>query len=277
VEQWKDSALDVYQAGGFSLRGTTQEPIKIEGKQMHFPIAGVVGAEEDVQTGDSAVVQNANDSDVIVTTKKSRCFTMVYEDDLDQMSVEQHAIESRRSARALGRIHDKTIVNQLRTAPNVVGSYATAFDLALILQGAQTLQTNDVNWMEDDIFCALDSVSWNRAIGFKQFNSMDWNGPDIPFVKKGLAKTWNGINVFQLPDSILRASDAALQATCLMWARSSIGFGYVRQLTGNVVWDNYKDGWTHNLRMRIGSKLLLPAGVVKLQVKYLAADVALSP
>jgi hypothetical protein len=276
VDQWKDTALDVYQANGFALRNTVTPPVKIQGKQMHFPIAGIVGAEEDVQTGDVAVVQNANDTEVIVTTKKSRCYTEVYEDDLDQMTVEQNQIEGRRSARALGRVHDKTIVTALRAASTAIGSYAVAFDLALILQAAQTVQAKDVDWMDNEFFCALDSVSWNRAIGFKHFNNQDYNGPDIPFVKKGLAKTWNGIHVFQLSDSILRAADSAAQATPLFWARSALGFGYTRQLTGNVVWDNTKDCWSHNLRMRIGSKVLLDPGVVKMQVKYAAADVVIT-
>lgn len=276
VEQWKDTALDVYQASGFALRNTTTAPVKIDGKNMHFPIAGIVGAEEDVQTGDKAIPQGADDSEVIITTKKSRCYTRVYEDDLDQLSVDQRALNARRSAKALGRIHDKTIVSALRAATQTVGAYATAFDLAVILQASQTVQAQDVDWMDNQFFCALDSVSWNRAIGFKHFNNADYNGPDLPFVKKGLAKTWNGIHVFQLSDSILRTGDIATQATGLFWAQSAIGFGYTRQLTGTVDWDNDYDCWSHNLRMRIGSKLLLPNGVVKLQLKYVPSDVVIT-
>lgn len=276
-EQWLSGAINVYQAGGFALKNTTTAPVKIEGKQMHFPIAGTVGAEEDVQTGDTAIPQNALDNEVIVTTKKSRVFTEVYEDDLDQMSVEQNQVESQRSAKALGRVHDKTIVSALRAASTAIGSYATPFSLDLALQAAQVMQSKDVDWTETDIFCALDSVSWNRAIGFKQFNSSDWVGPDLPFIKKGLAKTWNGINFFQLPDSILRAFETVgTQATPLMWARSSMGFGWVRNVTGNVAWDDRKDCWMHSMRMRIGSKILLDQGVVKMQVRYQTADVALT-
>ena len=276
TESWKDTALDEYQAGGFALRNTTMPPTKIDGKQMHFPIAGTLGAEADVQRGDVAVVQNSADSEVIVTTKKSRCFTEVYEDDLDQMSVDQRQVAARASAKAMGREHDKTIVTALRTATQTVGAYANAFVLDLLLQAAQTVQAQDVDWLNDEAFCALDSVSWNRAIGYKHFNNADYVGPDLPFVKKALAKTWNGIHVFQLNDSILRAADAANEATSLFWMRSAIGFGYVRNLTGSVLWDNRKDCWTHNLRMRIGSKLLLPKGVVKMRVKYAAADVAIT-
>jgi hypothetical protein len=276
VENWKDTALDAYQASGFALRNTTQPPVKIDGKNMHFPIAGAIGAEEDVQTGDEAVPQGGADDEVIVTTKKSRCFTEVYEDDLDQLSVDQRAVNARRSARALGRVHDKTIVTALRAASQTVGAYATAFDLAIILQAAQTVQAADVDWMDNEFFCALDSVSWNRALGFKHFNNSDYVGPDLPFVKKGMAKTWNGIHVFQLSDSILRTGDVATQATGLFWARSAIGFGYSRQLTGTVTWNNRKDCWDHNMRMRIGAKLLLPTGVVKLQLKYVPTDVVIT-
>ncbi|MEP4860902.1 MAG: phage capsid protein, partial [Alphaproteobacteria bacterium] len=65
------------------------------------------------------------------------------------------------------------------------------------------------------------------------------------------------------------------QATCLMWHRNAVGFGFVRQLTGNVVWDNRKDCWTHNMRMRIGSKILLHEGVVPIRAKYVPGDIVL--
>lgn len=277
TESWKDTALDVYQAGGFALRNTVTPPSKIDGKQMHFPIAGTVGAEEDVQTGDVAVEQGAFDTEVIVTTKKSRCFTRVYEDDLDQMSVDQRQVEARRSAKALGRVHDKTIVTALRAATsNIVGTFAAALTLDNILQGAEKIQAQDAPWVDDDIFCAVDTVGWNRLIGYKHFNNMDYVGPDLPFVKKGLAKTWNGINVFQLSNAILRASDAANQATNVMWCRSAVGFGYVRQLTGSVAWENDRDAWSHNLRMRIGSKLLLEKGVCLIRTTSLSADVTIT-
>jgi Phage capsid protein len=277
VEQWKDTALDVYQAGGFALRNTTTTPVKIDGKNMHFPIAGTLGAEEDVQTGDEAVPQGSADDEAIVTTKKSRCFTEVFEDDLDQLSVEQRALKSRQSARALGRVHDRTIVKELRTATTSIGANTTPFDLGQLLQAKQILQSKDVDTSQEQVFAALDSVSWNRALGFKHFSSQDYVGPDIPFVKKGDAKTWNGIHVFQLSDSILRFYETVgTQATSLVWAQSAIGFGYVRQLTGTVDWDNRKDCWTHNLRMRIGSKKLLDPGIVKIVVRYQASDVVIT-
>lgn len=276
VEQWKTTALHEYQAGGFALRNTTTPPEKIEGKTMHFPIFGVVEAEEDVQRGDTAKPANANDTTVEVTTKKSRAFEEVYEDDLDQMTVARQQAVSIRSAKALGRVHDKTIVRALKatnTAP--VGAFANLMDVTAVVKAKQTLMGNEVEVQDGNIFFAVDSVSWAMLIGDKRIANADYVGPDLPFVKGNLAKTWNGIHIFALSDKIVREGDADTQATCMMWHRNAVGFGYVRQLTGTVAWDNRKDCWTHNMRMRIGSKLLLPAGAVPVRAKYDPAAIVL--
>ena len=151
-----------------------------------------------------------------------------------------------------------------------------ALTLDNLLQAAEKIQAADAPWVDDTIFCAVDTVGWNRLIGFKHFNNSDYVGPDLPFVKKGLAKTWNGINVFQLSNKILRKADAPNQATHVMWCRSAVGFGYVRELTGTVVWDNRKDCWTHNLRMRIGSKLLMEQGVALIRTTAVNTDVVIT-
>lgn len=277
VQQWQDGALHKYQSKGFTLKNVTTSPVRITGEKMHFMIAGVGEAEEDVSTGDDARPMNPGRSKITVDTKKSRAFDEVFEDDLDQMSVDEHQVTQDSSAMALGRVHDKTIVRALRdTTTTALGAYATAFGLELLLKGSQALQAADIPWEAGQIFCAVDSVAWNRLLTYKEFSSSDWVGPALPYVQGNLAKTWNGINVFQLSDAILREKDNALESTCLIWHKSAIGFGYTRQLTGNVVWDNRKDCWTHNMRMRIGSKLLLPEGAIKLRAKYDPADITIS-
>lgn len=268
VQQWRSTALHVYQSGGFALRNTTTPPEKITGEKMHFPVFGLGEAEEDVKRGDEATPSNPNDTTVMVDTKKSRAFEEVYEDDLDQMTVNRQQAVAMRSAKALGRVHDKTIVTALRAATQSVGAFANMMDVTTLVKGKQVLMAQDVEVQDGNVFCAVDSVSWAQLIGDKRIANADYVGPDLPFVKGNLAKTWNGIHLFSLSDKTLRTGDVALQSTCLMWHRSSIGFGYVRELTGTVNWDNRKDCWTHNMRMRIGSKLLLPEGAVKLLAKY---------
>ncbi len=276
VQQWRATALHVYQSSGFALRNTTTPPEKITGEKMHFPIFGIGDAEEDVKRGDEAKPFNANDTTVPVDTKKSRAFEEVYEDDLDQMTVARQQSVSMRSAKALGRVHDKTIVRALRaTTTTEVGAFTDLMSVNTLVKGKQVLMANDVEVQDGNVFCAVDSVSWAMLIGDKRIANADYVGPDLPFVKGNLAKTWNGIHIFALSDKTLREKDAANQATCLMWHRSAIGFGYVRQLTGNVEWDNRKDCWTHNMRMRIGSKILLNEGVVPLRAKYVPADISL--
>ena len=269
VQEYNTRALHVYQAGGFSLRNTTTPPEKITGEKMWFMIYGAIAAEEDVKRGDEAKPINGNDTRIDVDTKKSRAFVEVYEDDLDQMTVDRKAAEAMRSATALGRTHDMTVVRALNAATEVVGSYASLMTVQALVQGKQKLmQKNVIQGPDRSVFCAVDSVSWAQLTGDKRVASKDYNGPSMPYIDGNLAFSWNGMHVFCLADDILREKDAALQATCLMWHRSSIGFGYVRQLTTNVDWDNRKECWTHNMRMRIGSKLLLPEGVVKVRALY---------
>lgn len=275
VQQWRAQALHVYQSGGFALRNTTTPPEKITGEKMHFPIFGLIEAEEDVKRGDEAKPANGNDTTVAVDTKKSRAFEEVYEDDLDQMTVARQQAVAQRSAKALGRVHDKTIVTALNAATQSVGAYANLMTLDTLVKAKQTLMANDVEVQDGNVFFAVDSVSWAQLLGDKRIANADYVGPDLPFTKGNLAKTWNGIHIFALSDKTLRTADAATQATCLMWHRSAIGFGYVRELTGSVDWDNRKDCWTHNMRMRIGSKLLLPEGAVKVLAKYDAASISL--
>lgn len=276
VEQWKASALHEYQHGGFALRNVTMPPEKIVGTKMHFPIFGVGEAEEDVKRGDVARPINANDTTKEIETTKDRAFEEVYEDDLDQMTVARQQNVAKRCAMALGRVHDKKIIRALKTTTTTyVGAFADLMSVNTLVKGKQRLMANKVPVSDGQVFCGVDSVSWSMLIGDKRIANADYVGPDLPLVKGNLAKSWNGIHIFALDDDILRVGDSANEATCLMWHRSAIGFGYVRQLTGNVDWDNRKDCWTHNMRMRNGSDLLLPAGVVPMRAKYVAADISL--
>jgi len=276
VQQWKADALHQYQSAGFKLKNTTTPPEKITGEKMWFPIFGVGDAEEDVKRGDVARPINANDTTVGVDTKKSRAFEEVYEDDLDQMTVNRQQAVSKRSAMALGRVHDKTIVTALKaTTSSAVGAYADLMTVQTMLKAKQALITNDVGVEDGELFFAVDSVSWTQLTGDKRFANADYVGPDLPLVKAGLAKTYSGVHVFQLSDKTLRTGDSANEATCLMWHRNAIGFGYVRELTGSVVWDNRKDCWTHNMRMRIGSKILLNEGVIPVRAKFDASAITL--
>lgn len=268
VQEWRATALHQYQAGGFALRNTTTPPEKITGEKMHFPIFGRVEAEEDVKRGDTAKPSNPNDTTVAVDTKKSRAFEEVYEDDLDQMTVNRKQAVAQRSAKALGRVHDKTVWRALKAAPTQVGDFAEFFSVNTGLKARQALMAKSVPITDGMVFCGMDSVSWTIFSADKRVANQDYSGPLLPFTKGKLALTWNGVHWFQFDDELLRETDAALQATAIMWHQSAIGFGYVRQLTGSVDWDNRKDCWTHNMRMRIGSKLLLPDGAVKIAAKY---------
>lgn len=282
VQQWKDGTTHEYQSSGFTLKKTTKAPAKVVGDRLYFNKMGVGYAEEDVQVGDKAVPMNPDQTKVELKTKKSRAFYEVYEDDLDQMTADERADKQVESAKALGRVHDRTIVGAVKAeAADEVGAYSTGGSLSLLLQGRQRLLAEDVPCEDGNVFCAVDSVTWSLLLAYDQFTNSQWVGPALPFVHGALAKTWSGIHVFQLSDKTLRmqgtaSADADGQATCLMWHKDAVGFGTVRDMTGDVVFDIDYDCWKHSMRMRVGAKLILPKGAVKLKAKYDASLIALT-
>jgi len=275
-QQWKAGVTHVYQSKGFTLKNATQRPVKMDGDKMYFLRAGIGTAEEDVRVGDVAIPMNPADDKVEVTTKKSRAFDEVYEDELDQLNADYRQVVNERSAMALGRVHDKTIINAI-DVPEVVqevGSYTTPITPVTLLQARQKLRAAHVNVSDGNVFAAVDSVQWAVLLTYDQFVNSQYVGPNLPYVQAGLARTWNGIHVFNADDDIFKIANTT-EINNLMWHSQAVGFGWVRQLTGTVQWDNRKDCWTHNMRMRIGAKLILPPGVVRMRADYDPAHITL--
>ncbi len=276
IEQWKRGAHHKYQNNGFTLKNTVMPPVKMDGTKLYFLVAGTGEAEEDVQRGDQAVPMNQPRERIEVSTKKSRAFDEVYEDDLDQMSEPEMQITEQTSAKALGRVHDRTIINALDAdATEEVGAYTTPIDLEILIKAKQKLMAADVDITQGDIFCPVDSVSWSVLTTYKQFVSSDYVGPDLPYTKAGTAKTWNGIHVFHASDSLFPLANTT-ELDTFMYHRHSTGFGTVRDMSGNVQWDNRKDCWTHNMRMRIGCKVILPEGIVRIKGDYDPAHISVT-
>lgn len=277
VEQWLASALHIYQAKGFKLRPTVMPPIRIEGKTVYFRKMGKAVAEEDVQPGDVAVAQNLSRENIAVTSSKSRAFFEVDEDDMDLTQLNLPQINGEAGAMALGRSHDKLILDTLNGTSGIheVGDYTAPGDPELLLKAKQKLMAADVPAEDGDIFAAVDSVFWNVLMSFKQFASSDYVGPELPFLRAALAKTWNGIHVFHMSDALLPVSSTT-ERDNLMWHRPALGFGALYTLKGTVQWDNRKSSWTHNMRQRYGAKALQAEGIVRMKADYDAAHISLS-
>jgi hypothetical protein len=244
----------------------TIPPVKMDGKTMYFLVAGVGRAESNVEIGDVAVPYNNTREKVPVTTVKSRAFSEVYEDALDQMTADEMQVENESASMALGRVHDQTIINSLEAAATKeLGVYTAAIGLGGLLQARALLQQDDVPVEDGGIFALVDSTAWGDLLTYTGFASSLYVGPNIPYIQAGLARTWNGINVVCVSDSFFPIGAGPTEFKLFMFHRQAVGFGYVRQLTGSVVWDNRKDCWTQNMRMRIGSKVILPKGVVRMK------------
>lgn len=267
VEQWKDGVIHVFQSRGFTLKNVTTPPVKVTAEKLHFLIAGRGEAENNVQRGDVAMPMNAPRNRVTLDHSKDRAFDEVYEDDLDQMTVDEMQVVQETSAMALGRTQDRKIINALNAeAGNQIGAYNATAGLLELIKGKQKLMSLTVPVGDGQLFWAVDSVTWANLTTFEKFVSSDYVGPELPYVNGQLAKTWNGVHVFNVDDELLPINGT--EADTLMWHRSAIGFGFVRELTGTVQWDNRKDCWTHNMRMRNGAKVLLPDGVLRIRSEY---------
>lgn len=276
VEQWRAEAFHVFQSKGFTLRGTVTPPIRIDGEKLHFRKVARAEAEEDVQPGDKAKRQNLTRTKITLTTKKSRAFFEVDEDDFDLTQLNLPQINGEAGAMALGRVYDRLILNTMVDgAGETEGDYSEPVTPEMLLKARQKLAANSVPASDGQIFAAIDSVSWAVCLTYKEFVSSDYVGPNLPYVNGALAKTWNGIHVFQADDEILRITSTT-QADCVMWHRSAFGFGTLYELKGSVQWENDPGQWTHNLRQRYGATVLQAEGIVHMKSDYDPAHITFS-
>jgi hypothetical protein len=275
TQDWNAEVEHAYQNGGFALRNASVRPVKIVGEKLHFRYQGPLEATDAVR-GNRATVQHAERTEVAIDAMLRQIYTIETEEDLDKMGVDALKLSAQSAAKGLGRKHDKIIIEELRKTTNFVGAFNQPFSLDLIMQAGEELQNNDVPDDDGMIFCALDSVAWNRCLGFKQFASADYVGPELPFLKSGSAKTWNGYHVFRMSNKILGSSRESTQGYGQFWHRSCIGAGTIREVTSTTMWENPLTAWSQNTRMNMGAKLLQEKGSVTMLFRHAKSDVVLT-
>ncbi len=275
VKQWLASAFHVYQSKGFTLKNTVMPPIKVMGEQLYFRKVGKLIASESVQPGDVAEVLNLERTNIALSTSKSQAFTEVNEDDMDLTQLNLPQINAEAASMALGRVHDKLIIDTMEATAGIaeVGAFADGLTPFTLLQAKQKLMAANVPTSGGDIFAAVDSISWAVLSTFKEFNTQEWTGPNLVYVNGSLARSWNGIHVFAIDDALLPRANTTEQK-CFMWHRPAIGFGTLYEMKGTVQWNNYKSCWSHNLRQRYGATALQKEGIVRMKCKYDATEIA---
>ncbi len=267
VEKYRRQVLHKFQSAGNKTMGTTTGPDRIEGKKMHFPIAGV-GEAHEMKQGSDLKPMNAPRSTQEIEPKAWQAPDYVYQVDLDRMTANEVDATIRTGAMALGRRYDRVVIGACAAAtiPNEVGDYANPWTLQLALEACDALQDQDVPW-DGNIFCPLPSRAWNQMMTYKQFTNSDYVGPmDLPFTKATDRKTWNGVHWYIMENKALPLSGT--NRDFFIWHRSAVGSGFNGDsLNVRITWENIKTAWLINQWIDIGATVLLPEGVVKCKMK----------
>lgn len=278
VTQWRQTTIHKYQRQGFRLRETVMPPHDVKGEKLIFRLMDRMQAERDVGRGEKVKENSPALSKVELSTKKTRLAFFVDEDDLDLTDLGPGVISSHGEAGAneMGRVHDDIIIAEMDNvaATYDVGSYAAPISPAELMLAKQRLHANHINVQDGQVFAAIDSVSWNVCMDFKQFANSDWMGPNLPFVTGGMAKTWNGVNIFVPDDEIFPLANTT-EMNCFMWHKSAFGFGslYNPPMRASGAWDESRSGWLHTLRHRYGAKVIQEPGIIRMLTDYDTAHI----
>lgn len=275
--QWRNTTIHKYQQRGFLLRPFVMPPHEVMGEKLVFRLLDKMSAERDVGRGETVKENNPTMSKVELDTKKTRVGFLVDEDDLDLTNLGPAVIDAHATSAAMemGRVHDSIIIDEMEAgAGEEIGDYTTPTTPDRLMLGRQRLHANHVPTQDGQVFAAISSISWNACMDFKQFANADWTGPDnLPFVRGGMAKTWNGINIFVPDDDVLYRADKIGQPTQMhefMWHKSAFGFGslYNPPMRASGQWKEERSAWLHTLRHRYGAKTLQSAGIIRMRTDY---------
>jgi len=270
VEKYKAGVLFKYQSEGHVLRGTYMPPTKIDGKTMHFPIAGK-GKAVKMKVGADGKPMNAGRENKTVTADAYQALEQINSVDLGRMAANENVVAQKQCADALGRKHDEIIFSSINDGAGgygaTYGSAAAAWNLASALEAVTAHYNKDVP--EDGrSYCMLPQLAFSQMMGFEEFSNSQWVGGDLPFAKVRRAKQWAGVNWFTGPQDLFNLSTSSADTAFYIWHMNAIGSGYNDQsLNTRITWENLKTAWISNNWMDMGATVLLPEGITECHYK----------
>lgn len=265
VEQYNNRVMHKFQSKGFKLMGTVMPAGRIEGSKAYFPVAGKGTARKKVR-GVRAVPMNASRENVEAVLDTFEAFDNVYTYDLSRMNVNEREVVQTTGANALGRAVDTEMFSAFEATAPAAGSQfvdggVDGFSLEYALTMCMRLQEQEVDW-DGNVFCPLPSLFWNQLLAFKQFNSSDYVGPDLPFTKSTTAKTWNGVHWF-LGTEDWFSVPAANRKDIFLYHKSAFGWGNNVKLLTIWDWDNKLGAWDVRMESEGADAALLPEGIIR--------------
>lgn len=277
-DQWAAQTILKFQNRGYNLKGMTTPPVRIEGKEFHWLRSGVVDAVPYAR-GDTVQGLNPNDDEVKMASSEWDAPFYIYDFDKTRLSVNETDTRQMQAARAIGRradliIWDKIMAEALPAGEQTIGHQAVAANTAaitpyLLMQGTKVLADADVEF-ENDVFCPIPAGPWEQLKTYRIFSSSLYVGPELPFVKRSEARTWNGVHWFRAPKYMYQYTDATNNAyKTRMWSAKAVGAGHNEDLRNEWERQATKKRWFVNHTIDGAAAVLLPEGMV--QFEFLAA------
>lgn len=263
--QYDSRVTHVYQAQGNMLRPTITMATRVEAAKATFWVAGSGTARKKLRS-QRAVPMNTARKKIEVDLSTWEAFDTCEEYDLDRMNVNEKEVLVQTGAMALGRSTDQEIIDVVAAAAptsgiGFVGDGTTAFTLGHAMAMCQQMQKRVKKW-DGQTYCPLPSLYWNQFLSWKQVNSSEHVGADLPFVKATDTRFWNGVNWFLMDDDVFPVP-AANQMDALMWHKSAVGWGNNTDLRSIWDWDNYESWWTINMQAKGCAAILQAEGLVR--------------
>jgi len=272
-EQWNSRVTLVYQQKGYLTRGMSTGPTRVDGKKMHFPIAGK-GVAQSYARGDAVKPMNATRGEILLDAEEWDAGDYVYQYDIDRMLPNELDVVRDTAAMALGRKHDEVLYDKVKalksalvSAGQVVNDYTDLPGPGDILAARRILFNADVPVEDGANFCGLPPVVFDNMMSFEVFANSQWVGPNLPFADGLRRRSWQNIHFFELPVH-LQQNLTGTEGDFFMWHRSSLGTGH----TGAPVRSDfekevkYKRWWWHST-ISGGATVIQQAGIVLVKYK----------
>lgn len=272
VEEYRTNVRMIYQSQGYALKNTVMPEGRVEGKRVHFPVAGKKKAKKMVRQAGNAVPQNPNRTRPYADLEDWQVFSEIEFIDINKMNINERTVEQQEGAMALGRRADRIIIDAM--ADNFPGGQTTGAGGDITLGDAMTA-ANDffARGAPDDgnAFALLPYKWWNVLMTYKQFNSAEWVGyENLSLPKRVRGKFWNGVNWLVAAekaddnDEKVFIEPAANQFYSFLWHRNAVGALSNYEGTTFIQWDNRASVWTINMLMQACAKRILDNGVQRL-------------
>jgi Phage capsid protein len=271
VEQYKSRVTHVYQNRGFLMKGMLQPEGRMEGKKAWWPIHGATAATKK-RPRVKATPGNIGKSQISADLQTWETFDYIGKFDMTRQTVNEKEALVQAGALALGRAVDQEIMDMFNAKAATAGT-TNFFDHSAAPLALGDLMYDIAKWtgsnkipIDGMLFGGLRMMDWQMLSGFKQFSSVDWTGPDLPFRQRTPGKTWNFINWVVLPDDYFPVP-AANKADLFMWHKPANGWSENMEIDTTFAWDNEMGEWSLRQESEGAAQNLLPESLARIRVK----------